>query len=558
MRKKIYKKQTLLITFLIFILVSSSALGNSVNNKFPEEIIENQNKNLNENLTFDAIADSYTDNSNADENYGGLSYLSVASFIGCFHHSYIKFDISDILNGSTITSANLKLYYLYTDNNHPGCGEIDCYRITESWSEDNITWNNAPSSYSMESDSCNIPVSCQTWLIWNVKIDVQGFVDGNYTNYGWMLSNIYEFGGIAGFSSKECSGEALDPVLEIEFVNNPPNEPCNPDPEDGSLDVDVNLNISWNCDDPDGDPLVYDIYFGTSTYPGKIKSDHDQTSYYIEGLDGLTTYYWYIIAKDPYYQANTGPLWNFTTKYYNYPPVLTNYKDWPEGVNPKKGDLKTEFMFAVHYYDQNGNEPGLKSVNIIDKNDNTHAYGMEGSGSDSFYTLKINGSEIGDYGTYRYYFFFHDGFDNGEAILPEEGYWTFNIGYPPDKPTLEGPSTVGKNVEVTFTAKAIDPENDNVQYFFDWGNGEKSGWVPEYDSVPSGVEFNYKTKFSKIGTYVIKVKARDINGNIGNWSDPLPVKIQRNKNINRPLLAFLQSFQNQFSILRIMLQWLVV
>jgi len=39
--------------------------------------------------------------------------------------------------------------------------------------------------------------------------------------------------------------------------NDPPNKPSNPDPYNGELGVDINVNLSWSCSDPDGDPLTY-------------------------------------------------------------------------------------------------------------------------------------------------------------------------------------------------------------------------------------------------------------------------------------------------------------
>ncbi|MGF3555079.1 MAG: hypothetical protein ACQXXF_07440, partial [Thermoplasmatota archaeon] len=52
--------------------------------------------------------------------------------------------------------------------------------------------------------------------------------------------------------------------------------------------------------------------------------------------------------------------------------------------------------------------------------------------------------------------------------------------------------------------------------------------------------------WSTKGTYEIKVKAKDIHGNEGAWSNPLSVKIPRTLSTH----GFLQHFKNIFPILR--------
>ena len=80
--------------------------------------------------------------------------------------------------------------------------------------------------------------------------------------------------------------------------NRPPNEPSNPNPPDGARDVSLNPRLSWHCEDPDDDPLVYDIYCGTSQNPPLMVSDGSMTSIDLGDLDGETTYYWKIVAKE--------------------------------------------------------------------------------------------------------------------------------------------------------------------------------------------------------------------------------------------------------------------
>jgi hypothetical protein len=96
--------------------------------------------------------------------------------------------------------------------------------------------------------------------------------------------------------------------------NNPPNQPSNPNPANGATEQPVQLTMTWTCTDPDGDPLTYDIYFGTSNNPPLASSNQSNASYNPGQLSNSTTYYWKIVAKDNQGATTSGPIWNFTTE----------------------------------------------------------------------------------------------------------------------------------------------------------------------------------------------------------------------------------------------------
>ncbi len=96
--------------------------------------------------------------------------------------------------------------------------------------------------------------------------------------------------------------------------NNPPNRPNGETPPDGSVDRPTDTAISWSCDDPDGDDVTFDIYFGSSNPPGQIAQNHTSTSYTLMPLDSDTTYYWRIVAWDTHDESNSSEIWSFTTE----------------------------------------------------------------------------------------------------------------------------------------------------------------------------------------------------------------------------------------------------
>jgi hypothetical protein len=88
----------------------------------------------------------------------------------------------------------------------------------------------------------------------------------------------------------------------------------------------------------------------------------------------------------------------------------------------------------------------------------------------------------------------------------------------PGKPSGQSQGKVG--VSYRYTAVTTDPENNQIFYQFDWGDGTMSAWVGPYDS---GILANASHTWTKKGSYGIKVKAKDTTGAESFWSDPLPI-----------------------------------
>ena len=101
--------------------------------------------------------------------------------------------------------------------------------------------------------------------------------------------------------------------------NYPPSVPSNPDPTDGATEVMLRSSLSWTSSDPDNDPVVYDVRFGTPDASDTIPllvGDYEFASIQIFDFVSLhpeTTYYWQIVAKDGRGGEAVGPVWSFTT-----------------------------------------------------------------------------------------------------------------------------------------------------------------------------------------------------------------------------------------------------
>jgi thiol-disulfide isomerase/thioredoxin len=93
---------------------------------------------------------------------------------------------------------------------------------------------------------------------------------------------------------------------------------------------------------------------------------------------------------------------------------------------------------------------------------------------------------------------------NNEA-LPNE---------PPEKPTISGSTRAKAGEDHEYTFVTTDPDDDDVYYLVDWGNGENSGWIGPFGS---GVDASASHIWDEKGNYEIKVKAKDMDGAESDW-----------------------------------------
>ncbi len=87
--------------------------------------------------------------------------------------------------------------------------------------------------------------------------------------------------------------------------------------------------------------------------------------------------------------------------------------------------------------------------------------------------------------------------------------------HPPGKPWIKDPIEVWVGVEYTFNITFEDPEGDDIYFYIDWGDGTHSDWMGPY---PSGMTVSFTHYWTEIGTYEIRSKAKDVNGEESGWS----------------------------------------
>jgi hypothetical protein len=143
---------------------------------------------------------------------------------------------------------------------------------------------------------------------------------------------------IVGNTYHECVGTSLDLAFVITGVpNNPPYEPSNPSPPDGAIDQSINVDLAWSGGDPDpGNTVTYDIYFGNTSPPPLLVSDHHDTTYDPGTLVYETQYFWRIVARDPQGAETSGPEWDFTTE---ADPWTDHKMHYPQLPDPEGWDI---------------------------------------------------------------------------------------------------------------------------------------------------------------------------------------------------------------------------
>ncbi len=111
-------------------------------------------------------------------------------------------------------------------------------------------------------------------------------------------------------------GGVLDLGFHFPMIpeNHQPAAPSNPSPADGEPRFDQDGTLTWTATDPDGDPLIYNLYFGTMPDPPIAAQGLTSASYQPSGLIYGQQYWWYVRVFDPRGAERTGPVWTFTVQ----------------------------------------------------------------------------------------------------------------------------------------------------------------------------------------------------------------------------------------------------
>lgn len=173
-------------------------------------------------LTIPIDKDAFVYEEYPDRNYGDNTNL-IAGFAatGYYFETFIDFDLGAISPGSTINSAELRLYYL---GNEEHWYTVTHYvrKVIGPWEEETLTWNNQPISSSDVTTASVPPWLSPSWVSWNITSLVQDWVNGTYFNYGLSIWGTREADFIYSnkifASSDYVFNPELRPVVVIDYT----------------------------------------------------------------------------------------------------------------------------------------------------------------------------------------------------------------------------------------------------------------------------------------------------------------------------------------------------
>ena len=310
--------------------------------------------------------------------------------------------------------------------------------------------------------------------------------DGNITNYTWdfgdgsivygkVVSHIYTTYGsyVVNLSVMDDEGTTgyIKKSIEVLKANHAPSQPSQPYPANGSNNIPLNVDLSWECSDEDGDEITYDIYFGDSSPPPLIVQNYSLNQYSPPTLEYSTTYYWRIVAWDSEGTKSTGEIWHFVTMS-NPPPSCSISAEPPSGYAPLsvifhisssddgnivwwKLDVDSD---GIAEYSGSGVPPATK----------THVYASSGT-----YIANLTVADDGGKETYS---------TTSVVVLSPPVYHTLQISISPENGGYVTPSggTYEDGALVTITAHPYSG------YTFSHWSGDASGTNPTIQITMNG------------------------------------------------------------------------
>lgn len=245
--------------------------------------------------------DSFTRQSQSTTNYYDDVRLRLRTDTGEHRYSYLFFPVTIPL-GATIVSATLSVK---TEDAWSGGSTITAKRITASWKERAITYDNAPAVTTTNAASATPSAAANEFIDITVTALVQDWTDGA-ANYGFRLETSSTTMRTV-FSSEAVT--ARQPVLTISYIL-PAEVPVNLRPDGGVAVSEEEPLLVWESSTPAETQCQIDTVETFDSGPGSEPEwdsgwvANTQTSYdtFEDGSPPLliegVTYYWRVRTRD--------------------------------------------------------------------------------------------------------------------------------------------------------------------------------------------------------------------------------------------------------------------
>ena len=181
-----------------------------------------------------AVADTFVNQASPNANSGNAASMNVQSRSGQNRRVYVTFDLTlcspAIPAAASVASAELDLFITALP---AVCRTVDTFRLTSTWAEGTVTWNNQPVGTTTNNPPTaqrsafttigSAPCTYSTntsYASWTVTADVAAWIAGTATNYGWMLRDDAEDSATTRtitLATSEANNAARGPRLEITY-----------------------------------------------------------------------------------------------------------------------------------------------------------------------------------------------------------------------------------------------------------------------------------------------------------------------------------------------------
>ncbi len=181
-----------------------------------------------------AVADTFVNQGSPTANSGTTTSTDVQARTGQNRRVHLAFNTTlcspAIPATATVTDARLDLF---VTSIAAACRTVDVFRVTTTWAETTITWNNQPFGTTVNNPPtaqrtafttigaapCTYTATNQ-YVTWTVTTDVAAWVSGTAPNHGWMLRDDAEVSGttrLTRFATSEANNAARAPRLVITY-----------------------------------------------------------------------------------------------------------------------------------------------------------------------------------------------------------------------------------------------------------------------------------------------------------------------------------------------------
>lgn len=306
------------------------------------------------------------------------------------------------------------------------------------------------------------------------------------------------------------------PLIYVEIHNNPPEIPNIPVGSANGIPA-ASYSYSTNAFDPDGDRVLYTFDWGDAA--------ESNTPLINSGVAVSANHTWSkagkyrirIMATDSKGASSqwSEPL-NITI---NTPPGKPNA---PSGPISSRPEISNKYTVSANDPD----EDQLKyTFDWGDGAESLTGYLVSGEKATMNHTWKkagtyqIKANAVDERGA-------SSGWSEAQNVI---------INSPPDNPSKpSGQGSVYAWAAYTYTSLASDPEGDETEYTFDWGDEN----ISSTNLIKSGSNASAVHSWRDEGDYRIRVIAKDKVGASSNWSGNFTVTVIANSKPNKPKELF--------------------